>query len=166
MPEDYEPDDDDEEEVDEGTKTVLGRRWNQKWLGCQGRAKWTPRAVGGCVAPSRRGASTQPTRAPAHPLSACFVWLTSCRLGAQIFCEANQIVEFMPCCDFNDYDLFTYSERAMLLAFDFSFVWVAVVLSHMDQVLYEGTGSLTGSGTHKGFRRACRLLSLNGTAHA
>ena len=106
----------------------------------------------------------------AHPrtraLSACFVWLTSCRLGAQIFCEANQVVEFMPCCDFNDYDLFTYSERAMLLAFDFSFVWVAVVLSHMDQVLYEGTGSLTGSGTHKGFRRACRLLSLNGTAHA
>lgn len=67
--------------------------------------------------------------------------------SGQIFCEANQIVEFMPCCKFNDFELFTYAERAILLGFDFSFVWIAVVLSHMDQVLYDGTGSATGSGT-------------------
>jgi hypothetical protein len=47
MPEDPNDDFDPDSEIDEGTKTYCGRRWNAKWLGCRGRAKWTPKAVGG-----------------------------------------------------------------------------------------------------------------------
>ena len=81
------------------------------------------------------GAGASGTFAP--PLRApCSGWTS--RRAVQIFCEANQLMELVPGLEFNDFELFTMSERLVLFCFDLSFVWIAVVLGHMKGIREAG----------------------------
>ncbi len=84
---------------------------------------------------SGAGAHRAPLFAPprARP---CSGWTS--RRAVQIFCEANQLMELVPGLEFNDFDLFTMSERLVLFGFDVSFVWITVVLGHMKGIRAAG----------------------------
>ena len=66
----------------------------------------------------------------------CSGWTS--RRAVQIFCEANQLMELVPGLEFNDFELFTMSERLVLFGFDVSFVWITVVLGHMKGIRAAG----------------------------
>jgi hypothetical protein len=46
-----------------------------------------------------------------------------------VCCEARAEMELMPCLQFNDYSVYTYSERLLLWGFDVAFAWIAVALT-------------------------------------
>eukprot|EP01052_Picozoa_sp_SAG31_P009501 SAG31_NODE_499_length_14841_cov_7.930471_16_plen_239_part_00 len=47
----------------------------------------------------------------------------------QLFLD-NDCTALMPCCPWNDYTYSTYADRCVLLAFDFCFIWIAVLMSN------------------------------------
>jgi hypothetical protein len=108
---------------------------------------------------------------PARAAAPCQELSRALGFRAQIFCEANQLLEFCTCLDFNDYDLFSMPERLMLLLFDVAFVWVTVVLGHMSQlqgVAGREDASLSGERrprTSFALRPPCRSLTADVLSH-
>lgn len=69
--------------------------------------------------------------------------------ASQIFLE-NQMTELIPCVPWNDYAVFTYSDRWIIFAFDLAFIWISILLSHPETLGRRTGEKFTMSGEYAG----------------